>query len=237
MQAAIMQPTYLPWIGYLAMIDRVDSFVFLDNVAFNDRSWQQRNYIRAGGDKLMLTVPVLKKGRRGQLIRDVALTPDGAFPEGHIRSIEMAYAKAPFYDACAPALFEIMRRERGRLCELTIAIVRWLMDAFGIATPTLRASAMDVDGAKAGLLVDICRAIGADRYLSAPGSREYIEDSDVFAEADIAVAYHDYEHPEYSQAGRGFVPYLGSIDLLFNEGGEAGLRILRSGVRAQGGAA
>ncbi len=94
-----------------------------------------------------------------------------------------------------------------------------------------------MDGAKADLLVDICRAIGADRYLFAPGSREYIEASDAFEAAGIAVAYHDYEHPEYRQAGRGFVPYLGSIDLLFNEGGEAGLRILRSGVRAEMGAA
>jgi WbqC-like protein family len=43
---AIMQPTYLPWVGYLDLIDRVDVFVFLDNVQFERRSWQQRNQIR-----------------------------------------------------------------------------------------------------------------------------------------------------------------------------------------------
>ncbi len=228
---AISQPTYLPWIGYLAMIDRVDRFVFLDNVAFNDRSWQQRNYIRAGDDKLMLTAPVLKKGRRGQLIRDVEVTRDKAFPEGHIRSIQNAYAKAPFFDAYAPALFEIMYREQNRLCEVTISIIHWMMDAFGITTPTMCVSAMSVTGAKADLLVDICRGLGADCYLSAPGSRDYIEESDAFQEAAINVEYHLYEHPKYRQVGSSFVPYLGSIDLLFNEGGEAGLRILRSGVQ------
>ena len=228
MRAAIMQPTYLPWIGYLAMIDRVDRFVFLDNVAFNDRSWQQRNYICAGGDKLMLTVPVLKKGRRGQLICDVEVAPDGAFPEAHLRSIQMAYAKAPFFDAYAPGLFEIMRREQNRLCEVTVSIIRWLMEAFGITTPTTRASEMGVTGAKADLLVDICRNLGADCFLSAPGSHDYIEESNAFQEAAIEVEYHRYEHPEYRQAGSSFVPYLGSIDLLFNEGGKDGLRILRS---------
>lgn len=230
MRVAIMQPTYLPWIGFLAMIDQVDHFVFLDDVAFNDRSWQQRNYIRAGADKLMLTVPVLKKGRRGQCIRDVEITPDGTFPEGHLRSIQMAYAKAPFFNVYAPALFEIMQRECSRLCELTLAITRWLMDAFGITTLTMRASAMDVDGSKADRLVGICQKLGADRYLSAPGSRDYIEDSGAFQAANISVDYHDYAHPQYRQSGDSFLPYLGAIDLLFNEGGEVGLGILRSGV-------
>ena len=232
MQAAIMQPTYLPWIGYLAMIDRVDVFVFLDSVAFSDRSWQQRNYIRAGDEKRLLTVPVLKKGRRGQAIRDVEISPDGAFPGDHIRAIERAYAKAPYFDAYAPALFEIMEREHARLCDMTLAVTRWLMAGFGLDTPTMRSSEIAVDGAKADLLADICRELGADRYLSAPGSRDYIEESEAFEQAGIAVEYHHYDHPEYSQIGDGFIPYLGSIDLLFNEGGERGAAILRAGVAA-----
>ncbi len=230
MRVAIMQPTYLPWIGFLAMIDRVDRFVFLDDVAFNDRSWQQRNYIRAGDDKRMLTVPVLKKGRRGQSIKDVEITPDGAFPEEHIRSIQLAYGKAPFFGDSAPALFEMMRREQTRLSEMTIAVTRWLLDVFGIVTPTIYASALNVGGSKADHLVAICQEVGADRYLSAPGSREYIEDSGVFQAAGVSVDYHDYAHPEYRQAGNGFIPYIGAIDLLFNEGRDAGLGILRSGV-------
>lgn len=234
MRAAIMQPTYLPWIGYLAMIDRVDCFVFLDNVSFSDRSWQQRNCIRAGDQKLMLTVPVLKKGRRGQLLRDVVLSADGAFPEAHLRAIEMAYAKAPFYGAFADAFTGIMRREWELLCELTIALIQWLMDAFGIATPTLRASELDAKGAKATLLADICNRVGADRYLCAPGSRAYMEESTAFEDAGVAVTYHAYDHPEYQQVGRGFIPYLGGIDLLFNEGGDAGLHILRGGVVPDG---
>ena len=43
---AIMQPTFLPWVGYFAMLDRVDEFVFLDSVQFARRSWQQRNKIK-----------------------------------------------------------------------------------------------------------------------------------------------------------------------------------------------
>ena len=43
---AIMQPTYMPWMGYFSMIDKVDEFIFLDNVQLVGRSWQVRNKIK-----------------------------------------------------------------------------------------------------------------------------------------------------------------------------------------------
>ena len=46
MKIAISQPTFFPWQGYFALIDYVDEFIFLDNVQFDKRSWQQRNYIK-----------------------------------------------------------------------------------------------------------------------------------------------------------------------------------------------
>ena len=45
MKLAIMQPTFLPWPAYFALINYVDEFIFLDNVQFDKRSWQQRNFI------------------------------------------------------------------------------------------------------------------------------------------------------------------------------------------------
>ena len=68
---AIMQPTYLPWLGYFDLIDRASIFVFLDDVQFERRSWQQRNRIISKDEYLTISVPVQKKGKRGQLIKDV----------------------------------------------------------------------------------------------------------------------------------------------------------------------
>ena len=61
MKIAIMQPTYFPWIGYFSLIKFVDKFIFLDNVQFDSRSWQQRNQIAYGEKKLWITIPVKKK--------------------------------------------------------------------------------------------------------------------------------------------------------------------------------
>ena len=63
-KVAIMQPTYLPWIGYFSLIKNVDTFVFLDSVQFAKRSWQQRNKIKTSDGTKWLTVPVLSKGKR-----------------------------------------------------------------------------------------------------------------------------------------------------------------------------
>lgn len=234
MRVAIMQPTYLPWIGLLAMIDRVDRYVFLDDVGFDRSSWQQRNYIRNGNDRLMLTVPVVKKGLRGQALRDVEIQPDGDFPEKHIRSITMTYQGAPHFDAFAPELFRVMRENVVKLCDLNVAITRWLLASFGIGTPTMMASEIGAGSSKAGHLVALCRALDATRYLSAPGSRAYLDVAPDFPEAGIPVAYHEYQHPVYEQKSAEFVPYLGAVDLLFNVGGGGqGLAVIRSGIAAE----
>ena len=63
--AAVMQPTYLPWLGYLDLMDQVDTFVLLDTVQFDYRSWQHRNRIPGpGGEPTWLSVPVTKATRR-----------------------------------------------------------------------------------------------------------------------------------------------------------------------------
>ena len=69
----ITQPTYLPWSGYFDLLDRSETFVFLDDVQFNKRSWQQKNRIILNNDYKDLTIPVKKKGLRFQKIKDSKL--------------------------------------------------------------------------------------------------------------------------------------------------------------------
>src|SRR3990167_8474438 len=84
---AIMQPTYLPWMGYFDLMDQCDVFVLLDSVQFERRSWQQRNRIKTPQGELWLTVPVLSKGRREQKICQVEIDRSRDFQQKHIRTI------------------------------------------------------------------------------------------------------------------------------------------------------
>jgi hypothetical protein len=176
----------------------------------------------------MLTVPVHKKGARDQKIAEVLIDDESHFAEKHIRAIEHALSKAPFFKDYAADLFAILQADHPKLADLNISLIAWLAEALGISCRFLRSSAIDAGGAKADLLANICGALDAEVYISAPGSREYIESSDAFDSHGIAVAYHRYEHPVYPQLYGDFEPYMSAIDLLFNLGPQS-LERIRSG--------
>lgn len=226
--AAIMQPTYLPWLGYFAMMDQADIFVFLDNVQFERRSWQQRNRLKGANGAHYVTVPVHKKGRRDQLIRDAEIDYETDPMTKHGQAIRSDYGKTPYFDNYARPLFDILGQRHEKLCDLNIETISWLSGELGIKCRSLRATELGCAGNKAELLAAICEKIDADTYLSAVGSREYIEESDAFSNRGIEIRYNNFDHPSYSQIHGPFEPYLSTIDLLFNSGPD-GLNIIRSG--------
>ena len=226
--AVVMQPSYLPWVGYFDLMDQADVFVLLDNVQFAKRSWHQRNRVKGPQGELMLTVPVRSKGRFAQRIADVEIDVDRNFSATHVRSVRLAYSRAPYAERYLAAWEAILERGHSRLVALNTDLILWFRDALGLRTPVVRSSTLDVAGKRSELLVDICRAVGADSYLSPPGSRAYIEGHDLFAANGIALRYQVYRPPQYRQLHGAFIASLSVLDLLLNEGPES-LSIIRSG--------
>ena len=73
MVLSILQPSFIPWIGYFDIIKKSDFVIFLDHVQFNKRSWQQRNSIKTPNGNIFLTVPVHTKGKFHQKINEVKI--------------------------------------------------------------------------------------------------------------------------------------------------------------------
>ena len=224
----IMQPTYLPWIGYFDLMDQADCFVFLDSVQFSKRSWQQRNRVKGSAGALWLTVPILSKGLRDQRIVEVEIDSSNGFVEKHLRTIEHLYKKAPYFENYAGELSEILRRSHRYLGDLNIDLIGWLAGKMGVDGEMARSSQLESQGRNVELLVHTCQLLGAGRYLSPEGSKVYIEENNLFIPNGIELVYQAYRHPEYGQLHGPFVPYLSALDLLFNEG-PASLSIIRSG--------
>ena len=227
---AIMQPTFLPWIGYFSLIDCVDEFVFFDHVQFEKRSWQQRNKIRTPNQEMWLSVPISSKGKQSQAIKDAEILYDGKkSPFKKIMgSIEANYKKAPYYKDYGEELNVFFQGQPKFISDLNQDVIRWMCGKLAVATPIVRSSDLDVIGTKADLLVDVCQARKAMRYVSTPGSKVYLDESDAFELSGISLSYHEYVHPSYSQIHGEFVPFMSVLDLLFNEGPASG-EIMRSG--------
>lgn len=231
MKIAIAQPTYLPWLGYFDLLDQVDQFVFLDSVQFEKRSWQQRNRIKTPTGLQWMTVPVISRGKRSQRIAEAEIEEE--FWHDHLRSIEMNYRRAPFFERYYGAIQELLplAASTSNLATLTIGLVRWFAQIMDIRTPMLRSSELDVQGKRTELLTEICVSLGATSYLSPLGSVEYlVNDLPIITGRGIEVGFQHYEHPLYQQLFPPFQPYASALDLLFNEG-ENSLAIIRSGRR------
>ncbi len=227
---AVMQPTYLPWMGYFAMMDRADVFVFLDNVQFSRRSWQQRNCIKSADGVQMLTVPVVKKGLRSQLICDTKIDLTQRFAEKHKHAIKRAYAKAPFFSMYSVELMNTLDQKEILLADYNIRLIGWLRTQFEIECRLIRSSELGIEGRKEKLLCHICQELDCDVYLSAVGSNRYLGDAEAFREAGIAVNYNVFDHPEYQQLHGEFQPYMSAIDLLLNVG-DRSIELIRQGYR------
>ena len=214
----IMQPTYLPWLGYFDLMKSADVFVFLDHVQYSKQSWQQRNRIRDGNGEQLLTMHARRAPTRECRIDEVMIDHSKKPLTKHLKSIRTMYARSRNFGVIFPELEELYGRDYVYLVDLNMDLIKYGAEKLGISTETIRSSELEVSSPKVGGIIEICRKVGCDRYLSPVGARNYIEENDVFAENGIVLAYQDYEHVVYDQIGyEDFVSHLSFIDYLFNE--------------------
>ncbi len=233
---AILQPHYLPWIGYFEMIDRVDVFVFLDDVQFIKREWKNRNRIRKtpdGGESKWLSVPIRREDQRGML-NEALVSGHEDWAAKHLNAVRGTYGRAPFFKTVFPTLEEALASPgRPILSDLNIALIEWLNGLLGITTPCLRSSGLGALGKREEKLLNICKAVEAYSYLANNATAAYVG-ADYFETHGIGFSTQDYQHPAYPQASAGAnltpMTHLSIIDLLFNVGADGdALDVIRRG--------
>lgn len=218
MKAVILQPTYLPWMGYFGMIDLADIFVFLDDVQFEAQSWQQRNRIKTSQGCFWLTVPIVR--HFGQNIKETKINNGTDWNKKHWESIKQSYSKAQFFDKYAPLFLEIYEKKWEYIADLNTALIKNISEILGLKTRFIYSSEFHIKGVKTERLIKILKEIDATKYITGPGTRDYIE-SDRFKENNIELYWYEYQHPVYPQIRGDFIAYLSVLDLLFNTGDEA----------------
>lgn len=210
------QCVYAPWLGLFDKIARADLFCLLDTVQFERHSWENRNLIKTQNGPLMLTVPVAMQEHFKKTGGEITIIQNG-WARKHLRSIELAYAKAPYFDMYYPALEVILGQDYELLSQLNTTLLHFGLDSFAIKTPVVVASDYDFRGHKSELVLNMCRKLGASHYIFGELGDDYA-DRQAFDLAGITMECQHYRHPVYHQLHGDFVPNLSFIDLLFNEG-------------------
>ncbi|HEV2915726.1 MAG TPA: WbqC family protein [Pyrinomonadaceae bacterium] len=216
----VLQPGYLPWLGFFDQVYRSDIFVFYDDVQFDKNGWRNRNRIKSPAGPHWLTVPV-RVNSLEQRIFETEIDDRQPWARKHSGTIKQFYAKAPYLKRYLPELEDtLMGRRWERLIDLDVAVIELLCRWLGIERRTLRSSELGVGGERSERLLNICLAQGAGRYLSGSAARSYLN-TELFAAHGIEVLWQDYQHPVYAQQHGEFVPFLSALDLLLNCGDES----------------
>jgi hypothetical protein len=213
------QSGYLPGLRLLAKIATADMFCHFDIVKIGGGGFESYNYIKAQQGPLKLTVPI-HIGEVPAPLSEIQIAP-GNWRRKHKRSIQLSYAKAPYFDRYWPTL-EFLLSESGNngLSHLNLNLLRWLMGEFEIKTPLVIASDYDFKGTGSALVLDMCKRLGATHYIFGSQGRNYA-DVAAFNAAGITVEFQDYQHPTYNQLHGPFIPNMSALDLLFNHGPES----------------
>jgi RimJ/RimL family protein N-acetyltransferase len=218
-RVALMQPMFLPWLGYFELMDAVDIFVFLDDFQFTRQSWAQRNRLflspgRAG----LVTLPIRHPGNLAATFLEVYPDRDLRWYEKLGRSLSQAYGKSPFFAATWSAIGPLLQATSQNLANFEIGIILKMAEMFGIRTQLRRSSEFCIPGLeRSERLVALLDAVGAGSYYAARGSADYMSEDRVFPLRRMPVFFQNFEPAAYQQRGAPeFIPRLSALDALFN---------------------
>jgi len=203
--------------------------VMLDNVQFPlGRGWMNRNRLKCDKGELWLTVPVSRKGRGLQMIREVEIVSGARWREKHLRAIRQNYANAPFIKQHYSAIEAIYRKQRPTLVSLNLDLIRFFMDVLSLKADLILQSELGVTGAGTDLIVAACEKCHASEYVTFPAAESHL-DMKKFEKAGIQVTFLRFIPPVYPQLWGDFIYNLSTLDMLLNCGPVSEAVILNAG--------
>ena len=224
----IHQPDFLSYLGFFDRLLKCDLYVILDHVQYlrGSKSWMNRDKIKTPQGEKWLTVAV-EKVPRDTPINQIMLKKGVEWRINNLNLLRENYRKACFFTEVFPHIEEIYSFKCEKMVDFNLKALDILLELLDIKVETILSSTLDAQYKSNEMLVDILQKVNATSYLSGIGARDYYNPKP-FIEAKIEVIWQEFKHPIYPQMFGEFIPYLSSIDLLFNCGIEESRRVLRT---------
>ncbi len=216
MKLGIMQPYFLPYIGYFQLLNAVDKYVIYDNIQFTKKGWINRNRILQNGKDALITIPVEKDSDYLDVCqRSIS---SGFDKRKLLNQIKESYRKAPYFNDVIPLIEEIINYEDSNLFNYIYHSIVNICGYLKIDTELIVSSTIDIDHSLKGQekVIAICKALGATEYYNAIGGQELYSVAD-FRKENIQLNFVSSNLVEYKQFANEFVPWLSILDvMMFN---------------------
>jgi len=213
----IHQPNYFPYPGFFQKVLLSDIYVVLDRAQFEFDITNRNKIITPEGSWSRITVPI-KKGQKFFEVRNVEINNEQSWAEKNWDLICKSYGNSPFFDLYKTTLNSVFKKKWNLIFDLNFHTLKKVLEWLNIKTEIIFDSELDVTGKSSEHLLNICKKLGATKYLSGPGGSDYLNEK-IFEQNKIKVEYQKYDPIIYPQKyAKSFVPNLSILDLLFNMG-------------------
>lgn len=211
MKIGIMQPYFLPYIGYWQLMGAVDRYVILDDVNYIKRGWINRNRILLNGKDHLFTLPLVK----ADAFRHINENTLDEIPSALRKTVDLAYRRAPHYAEVVPLVDELLGYGERNLAKFVGHSIRRVADYLGVRPEFCYASEIEHDPSLRAqdMILDIVKRLGGDVYYNAIGGQE-LYDRVRFAAEGVSLGFVKPTLRPYAQFGNEFIPGLSILDVM-----------------------
>ena len=216
MLVSIHQPNFLPWLKLLDKILASDVYVAYDTVQYTKSEYHARQKVKAPTGTSWLSVPLRHVPGTRQPLRDVRLDNSQPFRYRHLKILRSSYASTPYFDEVFAIVEQAYARDHDHLADLNLDLIEGLCGYLTAPVRIVRASQVPHQGDRTQRLVQLIRGVGGTEHLTSTyGADHQHVEWEQFDRAGIPLRAQEFAHPVYPQIGRGFVPDLSALDMLF----------------------
>tara|TARA_B100000378_G_scaffold190473_1_gene154822 strand:- start:5711 stop:6415 length:705 start_codon:yes stop_codon:yes gene_type:complete len=217
----IMQPYFLPYIGYFQLMNEVDEFVIYDNIQFTKRGWFHRNRILQNNKDVYISLPIQKDSDYLD-VRDRFIAKDFEKQRHKLLSkIKNNYLKTPYFKDVFPLIEEIILYNEDNLFKFLHHSIQLLKKFLEIRTKIIISSSIPIDHRLKGQdkVQAIVKYLGSKAYVNSVGGIELYDKLD-FKNKGVDLKFIKTNDINYKQFHNEFIPYLSIIDVLMFNGKE-----------------
>jgi len=218
---AIMQPYFLPYIGYWQLINAVDQHVIYDDVNYIKGGWINRNNILVNGEAKLINLR-LNRASSNKLINEIEVVQSDIYNKKLLKTIKESYSKAPFYNEVFPIVESVIYQDETNLAKYLTFAIKEVCRYLNIDTEILLSSEItkNKELKSQDKVIEICNLLSADQYINVIGGQELYSAND-FEEHGIELKFLETHNITYHQIGKNeFIPNLSILDAMMFNGPE-----------------
>jgi hypothetical protein len=218
MKLAIMQPYFMPYIGYFQLINSVDEFVIYDNIQYTKKGWINRNRVLVNGKDQLITLPIKKDSDYLNVVERELSESWGKDKGKMLNVIKSSYSKAPYFQETFELISKCLNNPEINLFRFIYDSIVLINSYLEIKTPIVISSTIDVDHTlkSQDKVLSLCKEQNADIYINSIGGVE-LYDKEVFKQNNIELNFIKSNPLQYKQFNNEFVSWLSIVDvMMFN---------------------